>query len=72
MPTNLKAAWECGDCGKVEYGEYPPEECNKCWKSNSFAEVPEDKVEALKDTVLDDIRSEDFDDDEEEEEDEHA
>jgi hypothetical protein len=27
--------WKC-NCGRVEYGEYPPEECNQCWNLNSF------------------------------------
>jgi hypothetical protein len=60
--------WEC-DCGRVEYGEFPPEECNKCWKINSFLKVSEDMVEQMKDRVLEDIRKEDFEEDEEDEDD---
>lgn len=61
--------WEC-DCGHIEYGELPPEECNKCWQSNSFIEVPEDMVDEMKDHILEEIRTnygDDEDDDEEEE-----
>ena len=35
--------WEC-NCGHIEYGQAPPEECEKCWEANNFAQVPEDKV----------------------------
>jgi len=37
-------AWSC-ECGHVEYGAYPPEECTSCWKINSF--VPSDDDEDL-------------------------
>lgn len=60
--------WECGSCNRIEYGEFPPEECNKCWGTNSFTQVPEDMVEEIKDHVLEDIRSEKNDDAEDNEE----
>ncbi len=63
-----KNMWECGSCEKIEYGEFPPQECSKCWKTNSFVEVPEDMREQVKDRVLDDIRQESFEDEEEDEE----
>ena len=58
--------WECGSCGDIEYNKFPPEECSKCWKINSFAQVPEDMVEKMKDHVLEDIRSNGSDDEDEE------
>lgn len=64
--TNM---WEC-ECGTIEYGEFPPEECQKCWKLNGFNLVPEDMVESMRDHVLEHIRSEDMDDFDEEDEDE--
>lgn len=36
--------WEC-DCGRVDYGEYPPQECSKCNGIDSFLKVPEDLIE---------------------------
>jgi predicted ATP-dependent serine protease len=53
MASNM---WECSDCGGIEHGKYPPDECTSCWALNSFAEVPEDAAEILKDNVLEDIR----------------
>jgi len=35
--------WEC-ECGTIEYGENPPEDCNQCSAVRSFTEVPEDLV----------------------------
>ena len=35
--------WQC-DCGKVEYGEYPPDECNKCWDLNSFIQITKEDL----------------------------
>lgn len=41
--------WEC-ECGNIEYGETPPEECKKCHRLNSFIKLPEEIVdERLKD-----------------------
>ncbi|MCK4553107.1 hypothetical protein KAT80_02800 [Candidatus Pacearchaeota archaeon] len=37
-------SWEC-ECGHIEYGENPPEECKKCGKINSFAKLPEEIVD---------------------------
>jgi len=51
-------AWEC-DCGHVEYGEFPPGECNKCWQVNGFMEINEDRAEKLGEgEVLDEMRKE--------------
>jgi hypothetical protein len=36
--------WEC-ECGNIEYGEYPPQECSECEAIDSFIKVPEDLVE---------------------------
>lgn len=36
--------WEC-ECGNIEYGQYPPEECKQCEALDSFIKVPEDEVE---------------------------
>ena len=51
-PLNI---WEC-ECGKIEHKEFPPEECGKCWKRNSFNEVPEDMKEELEDQVIEKLR----------------
>lgn len=36
--------WEC-ECGNIEYGAYPPEECSQCDALDSFIKVPEDEIE---------------------------
>jgi hypothetical protein len=44
MNTN-HSTWEC-ECGHFEYGEYPPGECQKCWRLESFTQMfdhPEDE-----------------------------
>ena len=51
--------WECEDCGKVEYSEFPPQECSECWKTNSFIEVPEEMAARLEDKVLSKIKHDD-------------
>lgn len=38
--------WECGECGNIEYGSNPPDECEECWKLNSFLQVDEDEADA--------------------------
>lgn len=63
MGKDLKTLWECADCKNVEYGDFPPEECRKCWKANSFVEVSEEMAEQMKDKVLDFIRKDDGDND---------
>lgn len=55
MATNI---WECS-CGNVAYGDFPPEECAECWKPNCFIEVPEDRIEEMRNTVFKKIKSED-------------
>lgn len=37
-------AWEC-ECGNVEYSELAPEECEKCFRIDSFAQLPEEVLE---------------------------
>lgn len=59
---NSGAMWECSSCGKVEYGKLPPDECDKCWKNNSFTEVPEDMQDEMESHVLEEIRSASHDD----------
>lgn len=49
--------WQC-DCGNIEHGEFPPEECEKCWKRNSFAEVPEEMKEELENLIIEEMRPE--------------
>ena len=66
MTANM---WEC-DCGHIEYGKYPPEECPKCWKTNSFVEIPEDVAEEMKDQIFEKMKMEKTNEDEEEEIDE--
>lgn len=46
--------WEC-DCGHVEFGSYPPEECPKCWNMNSFLQKTEDDLDDSSNDLLDDI-----------------
>ena len=36
--------WEC-ECGNIEYGQYPPQECSHCKAIDSFLKVPEEMVE---------------------------
>jgi len=40
----MDSAWEC-ECGNVEYGELAPEECEKCFGINSFAQLPDELLE---------------------------
>jgi hypothetical protein len=37
-------AWEC-ECGNVEYSELAPEECEKCFRIGSYAQLPEELIE---------------------------
>lgn len=64
--------WQCG-CGSFEYGEFPPEECNDCNNTNSFVEVPEDRLEEmegdLEENLIGKIRAKDYDELEDEDED---
>lgn len=46
-------AWEC-ECGHIEYGEIPPEECPKCHDIDSFTKLPEE--------IADERVKDDFDD----------
>jgi len=47
--------WEC-ECGHLEYGETPPEECPKCHRVDSFTKLPEEIVdERSKDETYDNV-----------------
>ncbi len=35
-------AWEC-ECGHVEYSLAPPQECEKCYKLDSFIQLATEK-----------------------------
>lgn len=35
-----KIMWEC-ECGNLLYNSMAPDECDKCWKMNSFTKVPD-------------------------------
>lgn len=35
--------WEC-ECGHIDYGEVPPQDCQKCLRIDSFSKVPEDQI----------------------------
>ncbi len=55
-----KTAWEC-DCGTMEFSELPPSECSKCWKENSFVEVPKDMVDEIEEeNLIETIRPKDL------------
>lgn len=44
--------WKC-ECGGIEYGTYPPEECPQCQGLDSFIKVPEDEIEvSVEENVL--------------------
>ena len=36
--------WEC-ECGNLEYAPIPPEECAKCFRIDSFTDLPEELIE---------------------------
>ncbi|NCO11523.1 hypothetical protein CO038_03975 [Candidatus Pacearchaeota archaeon CG_4_9_14_0_2_um_filter_39_13] len=49
--------WECAECGKIEYGHNPPQECEECWKLNSFVQVDEDEMDEKREAdVVEEIR----------------
>lgn len=58
--------WEC-ECGNIEYGKHPPEECEKCWTMNNFAKVPEDLVDEKKEEDLGKKIRKTFDEEDEDE-----
>ncbi len=39
MSKSSKMMWEC-QCGNLLYNNAAPDECDKCWKMNSFTKVP--------------------------------
>lgn len=41
IPKNEAFMWEC-ECGRIDYGEYPPEECSECQAVGLFTKVPDD------------------------------
>lgn len=48
-------AWEC-ECGNVEYSEIAPEECEKCFRIDSFTQLPEELLaERSKDSAEEDM-----------------
>ncbi|MBU0467251.1 MAG: hypothetical protein KJ718_03750 [Nanoarchaeota archaeon] len=50
--TSKGFVWEC-ECGNIEYGQYPPQECSGCQAIESFIKVPEEMVEEkVKENVL--------------------
>ncbi|MBU0907603.1 MAG: hypothetical protein KKD18_05270 [Nanoarchaeota archaeon] len=58
-------AWEC-ECGNIEFGTYPPEECTQCQAIDSFIKVPEDELEdRLAENVLANRHGGDEEDDDE-------
>jgi hypothetical protein len=67
------SVWEC-ECGTFEYGKFPPEECGDCKTTNSFIEVPEDKLgeleEDMEENLIKKVRTKDFEELGEEEEEE--
>lgn len=46
-------AWEC-ECGNVEYAELAPEECEKCFRIGSYAQLPEELLEERAKLSVDD------------------
>ena len=50
--------WEC-DCGRIEYGEHPPEECPDCFKLDSFIKLPGELAAEREKDMLEDELSED-------------
>lgn len=55
--TDAGFAWEC-DCGAMEYGEYPPQECPKCNALDSFAKLPEDMVKEREEELIKEVNKE--------------
>ncbi len=65
MKSEMLDMWEC-ECGFVEYGGHPPRECSKCWKTDSFEEVPENMREEVdRDKILEKIKRKDLEEDDE-------
>jgi len=51
--------WEC-ECGQIEYGTNPPEECNTCSAIATFTKVPDDLIEKKEaDSILSNKRNDD-------------
>ncbi|MFH1290149.1 MAG: hypothetical protein ABIH92_01955 [Nanoarchaeota archaeon] len=63
MAKNLGNMWEC-ECGNVDYGEYPPQECAECQAIDSFVRVPEDLVEERKEESVLSLKPEEEDESE--------
>jgi len=51
MVNKGNTVWAC-KCGEIEYGEYPPEECDKCWRVNSFLEASEEIIAKNEENIL--------------------
>ncbi len=58
----VNTIWRC-KCGNVAYGKFPPEECPKCWKIDSF-KVSDNADAEIEEDLLDDIRPEEWGEDE--------
>jgi len=43
-------SWKC-ECGQIEHGEYPPQECSACWKPNSFNRVQDEDGDLIEDLL---------------------
>ena len=41
-----KIAWQC-QCGHIEYADIIPEDCQKCFRIDSFLKVPEDELDEI-------------------------
>jgi len=48
--------WKC-ECGNIQYAEYPPDECSKCWDINSFLQITGEELEDQEQDILEDIRN---------------
>lgn len=62
MMKNFEDMWEC-KCGKIVYGKHPPDECERCWKINSFIKIPEDIREEKENNFVGEEIAHDYDED---------
>ncbi len=66
--TKKGFVWEC-ECGNIEYGVNPPEECSACEAIESFTKVPDELAEEKEEkSILSKRTLEEDDEDFEEEE----
>ena len=64
MVKKKALVWEC-ECGNIEYGSLPPEECSECSSLNSFLKVPDEMVEGKMEENI--LKSKTFEEEEEDE-----